>query len=149
MNSAASFFAAGDFILVREAPPFRLSGFDRGLRALVGSYESGFEDPGPLLSLLPRFLRLRDSPRVSLLLEMADRESTVRLAGHTFALLRIGELLLAAAMRQATVDWPPPPQGLLRGLGDGMLLRTLHEMHARAGHPWTVEQLARISFRLP
>lgn len=136
-------FDTFDLVLVRGTPAISVSGFADGVRVLMASFHFDCVDPLPLLSLLPGLLRIRESPRMSLLLQAADYEYRCGISGCAFMLLRLAELMLGEAMRQATVTFPPP--GLLRGLGDGLLVGLLQELHARVDHPWTVTQVAGIA----
>lgn len=161
---------AGDFILLPTTPAFTISSFApappvhfdpnqvasfRGelrygqqdgapdMRSLGGSFLFDSTDTGLLVSLLPTVVHIRDSPRLSQLVQMVSEESTDQQPGSEFMLSRLVELLLVQAMRSTATGSAPP--GLLRGLGDERLSRALKAVHARVQHPWTIEQLARIA----
>lgn len=162
--------AAGDFVLLPTTPAFTLSSFapappvhldpnviasarrevrygDRkgrpDMRSLGGAFIFDCADPGLLLSLLPTLVHVRDSVRLSRLVQMVGEESADQLPGHEFVMSRLVDLLLVQAMRSAS--GASAPQGLLRGLGDERLSRALKQMHARIDHSWSVDQLAKIA----
>ncbi|KIO49664.1 AraC family transcriptional regulator [Nitrosospira sp. NpAV] len=162
--------SAGDFILLPTTPAFTISSFvpaplvyldpnkvanvhselrygepedPPDMRSLGGSFLFDCSDPGLLVSLLPKVVHVRDSVRLSQLVQMVGEESADQKPGSEFVLSRLVELLLVEAMRSAAAENAPP--GLLRGLGDERLARALKQMHARIDHSWTVDQLARIA----
>lgn len=162
--------SAGDFILLPATPAFTISSFvpappvhldpDKvadehrelrygeqegppDLRALGGAFLFDCVDPGLLVSLLPGLVHVKDSVRLSQLVQMVREESTGQKPGSELMLSRLVELLLVEAMRSTASGSAPP--GLLRGLGDERLARALRQMHARIGHTWTVDQLAKIA----
>lgn len=162
--------AAGDFILLPATPAFTISSFApappvmldpdkaakerRELRygeqdgapdmcSLGGAFLFDRHDAGLLVSLLPSVVHVRDSARLRLLVDMVGQESFEPKPGSAYVLSRLAELLLVEALRSSTAGNAPP--GLLRGLGDARLAPALTAMHARVGHSWTIEQLARIA----
>src|SRR5262245_21735319 len=161
---------AGDFVLLPTTPAFTLSSFAPAppvhldpraiasarrelrygerkgppdMRSLGGAFLFDSADPGLLVSLLPRVVHVRDSIRLSQLVQMVGEESAAQEPGSEFVLSRLVELLLVEAMRSASSGGAPP--GLLRGLGDERLARALKQMHARIDHTWSIEQLAKIA----
>jgi len=161
---------AGDFILLPTTPGFTLSSFvpappiyldpnkvagghnelrygeQEGapdMRSLGGAFLFDCSDPGLLISLLPKVVHVRNSVRLSQLVQMVGEESADQKPGNEFVLSRLVELLLVEAMRSATAEHASP--GLLRGLGDERLAPALKQLHARIDHSWTVDQLARIA----
>jgi AraC-like DNA-binding protein len=160
----------GDFILLPTTPAFTLSSFVPALpvhldpnamskvrgeirygerkgradmRSLGGSFLFDSTDPSLLVSLLPKVVHVRDSVRLSQLVQMVGEESAGQKPGSEFILARLVELLLVEAMRSAAAESAPP--GLLRGLADDRLARALKHMHARIDHTWTIDQLAKIA----
>jgi AraC-like DNA-binding protein len=113
------------------------------MRSLGGAFLFDTADPGLLVSLLPRVVHVRDSMRLSQLVQMVGEESADQKPGNDFVMSRLMELLLVEAMRSASSGSAPP--GLLRGLGDERLARALKQMHARIDHAWSIEQLARFA----
>jgi len=161
---------AGDFVLLPTTPGFTLSSFvpappvyldpnkvagghselrygeQEGapdMRSLGGAFLFDCSDPGLLVSLLPMVVHVRNSVRLSQLVQMVGEESADQKPGNEFVLSRLVELLLVEAMRSATAEHAPP--GLLRGLGDERLAPALKQLHAHIDHSWTVDQLARIA----
>jgi len=161
---------AGDFILLPTTPGFTLSSFvpappvyldpnkvagghselrygeQEGapdMRSLGGAFLFDCSDPSLLVSLLPKVVHVRNSVRLSQLVQMVGEESADQKPGNEFVLSRLVELLLVEAMRSATAEHASP--GLLRGLGDERLALALKQLHARIDHSWTVDQLARIA----
>lgn len=161
---------AGDFVLLPTTPAFTLSsvvpvppvhldpnvvakghgevryGERRGapdMRSLGGAFLFDAAEPGLLVALLPEVVHIRDSPRLSLLVQMVGEESTGEKPGSEFMRSRLVELLLVESMRASAAESAPP--GLLRGLGDAQLARTLTQMHGRIAHAWTIDQLASIA----
>lgn len=162
--------SAGDFVLLPTTPAFILSSFvpappvhlDPGamsrfrgevrygdrkgpadMRSLGGSFLFDYPDPGLLVSLLPTVVHVQGSARLSQLVQMVGDETTDQKPGSEFMLSRLVELLLVEAMRSTTNGGTPP--GLLRGLGDERLSRTLRQLHARINKAWTVDQMAKIA----
>lgn len=161
---------AGDFVLLPTTPAFTLSSFSPAppvhldpnkaaslhgelrygeqdgapdMRSLGGSFLFDRSEPGLLVSLLPQVVHVRDSARLSQLVQMVAEESAARKPGSEFMLSRLAELLLVEAMRSTTAG--SAPAGLLRGLGDERLARALKQLHAHIDHAWTVDQLAKIA----
>lgn len=161
---------AGDFVLLPATPAFTLSSFtpappvhlDPGkaaqghgelrygeqqgiadMRSLGGAFRFDCADAGLLVAMLPAVVHVRESARLPLLVGMVGEESADRTPGSEFVLSRLAELLLVEAMRSTAAGNAPP--GLLRGLGDARLAGALKAMHARIGHAWTIEQLAKIA----
>lgn len=163
-------FSAGDFILLPTTPAFTLSSFvpappiyldpnevasahteqrygakegPPDMRSLGGAFLFDSSDSGLLVALLPKVVHVRDSDRLSKLVQMVAEESADQRPGREFTLSRLVDLLLVEAMRSAAAGNAPP--GLLRGLGDERLSRALKQLHARIDHSWTVDQLAKIA----
>lgn len=160
----------GDFVLLPTTPAFTISSFtpappvyldpdkvasDQGelrygeqdgppdMRSLGGSFLFDCPDPGLLVALLPKVVHVRDSVRLSQLVQMVGEESADQKPGSEFILSRLAELLLVEAMRSTATGSAPP--GLLRGLGDARIASALKQMHARIDHAWTVDQMAKIA----
>lgn len=161
---------AGDFILLPTTPAFTLSSFvpappvyldphqvaslhseirygEQGgspdMRAMGGAFLFDCADPGLLVSLLPGVVHVRESLRLSQLVQMVAEESAEQKPGSEFMLSRLPELLLVEAMRSAAAGSAPP--GLLRGLADERLARALRQMHERIAHAWSIDELAKIA----
>ena len=85
------------------------------MRSLGGSFLFDSADPGLLVSLLPRVVHVRDSIRLSQLVQMMGEESAAQEPGSEFVMSRLVELLLVEGMRSASTGSAPP--GLLWGPG--------------------------------
>ncbi len=160
--------SAGDFVLLPTTPPFTISseapapavhldpnalagtrdevryGEQAGvpdMRSLGGSFLFEASDPTLLVSLLPTVVHVRGSGRLSQLVKLVGEESADGKPGSEIMLSRLVDLLLVEAMRSTTSGSAPP--GLLRGLGDERLAVALKQIHARIGHAWSVEQMAK------
>lgn len=160
--------SAGDFILLPTTPGFTISSFkpappvyvdpktvagrrdelrygEQGgaadMRSLGGSFQFDCANPGLLVAMLPRVIHVQGSQRLSQLVQLVAEESASEQPGSDYMLSRLAEMLLIEAMRSTTSESAPP--GLLSGLGDERLARSLKAIHADVAHPWTVAQLAK------
>ncbi|MFD2837359.1 helix-turn-helix domain-containing protein [Azotobacter vinelandii] len=162
--------SAGDFILLPTTPAFTISSFApvppvyldpnkvvRGselrygeqegspdMRSLGGSFLFDCSDPGLLVSLLPKVVHVQNSVRLSQLVQMVSEESTGQKAGQRVHAVPVGGI--AARGSNALGGGRKRPSGVVARLGgDERMARALKQMHARIDHPWTVDQLAKIS----
>jgi AraC-like DNA-binding protein len=163
-------FSAGDFVLLPATPAFTISSFAPAspvlldpdeiphthdelrygeqagvpdMRSLGGAFLFDCADPALLVSLLPQVVHVRNSARLSQLVQMVAEEYADQKPGNAFMLSRLVEMLLVEAMRAAASGNAPP--GLLRGLQDERLAPALKQIHARVSHGWTIEQLAKLA----
>ena len=102
---------------------------------------------GPMLETLPRILRipLGDGPAtawLTSLLHAGTRETSAPRPGGETVLAKLSELLFVEALRRYIELLPEQETGWLAGLRDRFVGRALALLHARPGHPWTVEELA-------
>ena len=102
----------------------------------------------PLLSALPRLFKIdmRQDPRAAWLessLKLAAAEAAESRAGGTIMLARLSELLFVEAIRSCINALPENQMGWLAGVRDRYVGRALSLLHAKAAHPWTVDELAR------
>jgi AraC-like DNA-binding protein len=159
---------AGDFVLLPATPGLTLSGFrpvrprkvDPHLEATPGGevrhgdpdgppevrlqggyFVFGSSDAALLVSLLPQLIHLRGEPRLAALVQLVGEEAREQRAGRELVLARLVEVLLIEALRSTTGAAASP--GLLRGLADARLARSIRQMHAHPSRAWTVEQLAK------
>ena len=72
------------------------------------------------------------------MLELANAGPTAVLS-----LARMAELLFAEAVREYVKELPQDQKGLLAGLSDPLVGRTLVLIQSRINHPWTLEAIAR------
>lgn len=159
---------AGDFVLLPKTPGFVLSGFEpvapvridpkltpapagdvrhgrRGgrpdVRLLGGYFVFDSPDAALLVSLLPALMHLRGIERLSTLVRLVATEASEKRSGRDLVLTRLVELLLIESLRSTPGDDAPP--GLVRGLADARIARSMRQMHGDPARSWTVEQLAK------
>ena len=102
----------------------------------------------PLLATLPRVLCAshRDgSPGgwLSRLVEVAEAEARSPRPGGEAVLSRLSELMFVEVIRRHLESLPPGHTGWLAGLRDPHVGKALVALHARPGHPWTIDALGR------
>jgi AraC-like DNA-binding protein len=157
----------GDFVLLPATPAFTMSGFEPAIarpidpRSLSAAQEAirhgraegaaevrmlggyfAFDTPDALLlvSLLPRMIHIRGVERLTTLVRLVAEEAQADDLGRELVLTRLVEILLIEALRTARDKDAPP--GLVRGLSDTRLAKSLREMHGDPRHAWTVAELA-------
>jgi AraC-like DNA-binding protein len=159
---------AGDFVLLPATPGFVISGFEpvtphridpkvtpapagevrhgrRGgrpdVRLLGGYFVCDSPDAALLVSLLPALVHVRDTGRLSTLVQLVGEEAAGQRSGRDLVLARLVEVLLVEALRSTPGDTTPP--GLLRGLADARVATAMRQMHGNPARSWTVVQLAK------
>ena len=161
----------GDFVLLPVTPSFtlasnlglrpRLLPFDHShethygdasapaaMRMLGGYFRFDHANAQLLVKLLPPVVRIRrDEPgaaRLGRLVELIAEEADASRPGRDLILERLVEVLLVETLRfRSATAAAREEQGLLAGLSDPALARTLREIHVDVARRWTVEQLAR------
>jgi AraC-like DNA-binding protein len=99
----------------------------------------------PLLASLPKLLHMR-SMSADWLKGFAGRVADPSQRGRPGAdgvLTRLAELMFIELLRRYLEELPANQFGWLAGLRDGVVGRALELLHARPGHDWTLEELAR------
>lgn len=161
---------AGDFVFLPATPGFVLSGFapvepqpvepaaiatedlelrhgalegEPDMRMLGGYFVFDSPDTALLVALLPPVIHVRGEDRFGVLVRLVREEAMQTKAGRDLILTRLVEVLLIEALRAAPGDGAPA--GLLRGLADERLARSIREMHRDPARAWTVEQLAKVA----
>lgn len=161
---------AGDFVFLPATPGFVLSGFapvepqlvepaaiateelelrhgalegEPDMRMLGGYFVFDSPDTALLVALLPPVIHVRGEDRLGVLVRLVREEAMQTKAGRDLILTRLVEVLLIEALRAAPGDGAPA--GLLRGLADERLARSIREMHRDPARAWTVEQLAKVA----
>lgn len=111
------------------------------VRALVG--HCSFDTPARsvLASLLPEMIHVSDQDRLTALAPMIHEETRADRPGRGMILERLLEVLLIEALRSGPATALPP--GLLRGLADPQLSGALQRIHAGAGGPLSISELAK------
>lgn len=110
------------------------------LRMRIGHCSFGAPDAALLVSLLPDVVIVRGEPRLATLMQLLGDETRAQRPARELVLERLLEVLLIEALRSGTETTAAP--GLSRGLADERLAASLHALHARPAHPWTVADLA-------
>lgn len=100
-----------------------------------------------ILSPLPRVMivNMRDGPGAQWLtssIRFSLAESAAQRAGAGTVLAKLSELMFVEAIRRHIESLPPDQKGWLAGLRDRFVGKSLALMHAKAAHPWTVDELA-------
>jgi AraC-like DNA-binding protein len=100
----------------------------------------------PLLASLPRVLRASDrngtTPGwLTRFMEVAESEARSQRPGVGGMLARLSELMFVEVVRRHLETLPADRVGWLAGLRDPHVGRALAAIHARPGHPWTLDGL--------
>jgi len=165
----------GDFAVIRTSSPFTLSSDpelepedSEAIVAATGSTELVLgETTGScarlrcgrfvfdttnealLWSLLPSLIHISADQQVSWrlrsLLNMNDAEGQHPEPGSYLAVSRLMELTLLELLRSEVLRLKPETKGLLSGLADPVIARSLSAMHGEVAGKWTVAKLARLS----
>jgi AraC-like DNA-binding protein len=99
----------------------------------------------PLLTSLPRLLHMRGMSKAWLdgFAGQVTQESQLGRPGADSVLTRLAELMFIELLRRYLEELPAGQTGWLAGLRDETVGRVLALLHARPGHDWTLEELAR------
>jgi AraC-like DNA-binding protein len=114
---------------------------------LCARYEYDLDVAPPLMSLLPKVMRVPADParpgRVAPIVELLADEVGAHGPGSRTAVARLLDLLLIEALRH-WVRQDPDAGGpsWLGGLRDPVVARSLALLHARPAEPWTLKRLA-------
>ena len=160
----------GDFVLLPETPSFTLASdlnisptlvaFDHSrkthygtrsgpvtMRMLGGYFRFDRANAPLLVKLLPSVVHVRreepGATRLHRIVELIGEEAEAHRPGRGLILERLVEVLLVEALRFRSASAAREEQGLLAGLADPALARTLREMQVDVARRWTVEELAR------
>ncbi len=160
----------GDFVLLPAMPSFTLASdlnlsptlldFDSSrvthygaesdpvtMRMLGGYFRFDRANAQLLVKLLPPVVHVRreepGATRLHRIVELIGEEAEAQRPGQSLILERLVEVLLVEALRFRSASAAKEEQGLLAGLSDAALARTLREIHVDVVRRWTVEQLAR------
>ena len=160
----------GDFVLLPQMPSFTLASdlnisptlvaFDHSrnthygaksgpvtMRMLGGYFRFDRANAPLLVKLLPPVVHIRreepEATRLRRIVELIGEEADAHRPGRVLILERLVEALLVEALRFRSASAAREEQGLLAGLSDPALARTLREIHVDVARRWTVEQLAR------
>ena len=99
----------------------------------------------PLLAALPRMLHVRglSDAWLDTFARRLTEESRLDRPGADTVLTRLAELMFIEVLRRYLEGLPQGQTGWLAGLRDEVVGRVLALLHARPGHPWTLDELAR------
>jgi len=128
--------------------PIRGGGDGAATEMVCGFFACDQRLSAALLAGLPRMLRvsLNDDPGAAWLrssLHFSALETAQPRAGAETLLAKLSELLFAETIRRYLKDRPDSETGWFAGLRNPHVTKALSLLHARPGHPWTVEELAR------
>ena len=158
----------GDFLLLPLTPAFTL-GSELGARCIPGRpSRNGVRHGDPngrpdfrriggtfqvdlvnnaLLELVSQTMHVRaaefDTGRLTRMIELILDEYESSRPGRDTILQHLLEAMLVEALRWPCLSKQPLPPGLIAGMRDVPISRTLRAMHSDAGHGWTVAELAR------
>lgn len=159
----------GDFVLLPSMPSFILAsdlsitptdvaldpsrethygtGSASSMRMLGGYFRFERANAQLLVKLLPSVVHIRreveGATRLRQIVELIVEEADAQRPGRALILERLVEVLLVEALRFRSATAAREERGLLAGLSDPSLARTLREIHVDVARRWTVEQLAR------
>ena len=117
------------------------------MRMLGGYFRFDRANAPLLVKLLPSIVHIRreepEATRLRRIVELIGEEADAHRPGRALILERLVEVLLVEALRFRSASAAREEQGLLAGLSDSALARTLREIHVDVARRWTVEQFAR------
>lgn len=163
----------GDFILIASPSPWSMrapgAGPEVGLKTLFAEPDLLMRGDGPqhvtrfvggyfafdavgadlISELLPSVVHVTAqaaaASRLGPLVSMLGEEAQGGRAGRAHVLERLLELMLVEVLRLPGLGWNEASPGLLRGLSDSRVARTLERLHGDVAHDWTVAELAAIA----
>ncbi|MBB4638090.1 AraC family transcriptional regulator [Longimicrobium terrae] len=159
----------GDFIFFPQTPGFTLasdlsitprpepidhspqthhgSGSGPTMRMLGGYFRVDPANAGLLARLLPPVVHIRreeaGAARLGRIVELIGEEAEADHPGRELVLERLVQVLLVEALRFRPATTAREERGLLAGLSDPALARSLREIHVDVARKWTVAELAR------
>lgn len=151
MSSGRGLRVSGDLLTTSPARfPLTVVLGDQGPRG--ASFVCGFlgcdrRPFNPLLGALPRQMHMRGLANAWLgnFIRDMTEQSRIGRAGADGVLTRVAEVMFIEVLRRYLDDLPAEQNGWLAGLRDEVVARALALLHGRAGHPWTLAELARES----
>lgn len=164
----------GDFVFIRTSSPFSLASdpelepehseaivaatgstelvlgekTGRCARLRCGRFVFGTPNEALLWSFLPSLIHIAADQQISWrlrsLLSMNDAEAQHPGPGSDLVVSRLMELTLLELLRSELPRLKPGTQGLLSGLADPVIAKSLSAMHRDVAGTWTVAELARL-----
>lgn len=115
-------------------------------RFLAGHFLFSAPSADLLATLLPPFVHIRAAEvaagRLGLVLQLLGDEASDDRPGRSLLLDRLLEVVLVEALRRQPAGLDTARPGLLAGLADPQISRTLQALHADAARRWTVAEMA-------
>lgn len=132
---------------------FRQGGGGEKTSLVVGRFRLENHAAIPLLSSMPRLIRLRDevahsAPGLAATLRLLSAEATSSLPGREILMDRLADVLFVQILRAFAEQDAREGRtyesrmGLIQALMDPELSKALTLMHTKPEHPWTVAELA-------
>ena len=149
MSSARDARAVALFEVTSSTPHrgvVRLGGDGSRSATLVCGYLGCDRRPfNPLLASLPRVMHMRGMANawVGGLTRQVTEERQHARPGAESVITRLAELMFIEVLRRHLEELLPGQTGWLAGLRDDVVGRALTSLHARPGHRWTLDELAR------
>ena len=116
---------------------------------LAGSFEIDSANAALLFDLIPNVIHIpsseNDTGRLARVIQLIMEESLADRPGRHRAMQRLMEVLLIEMLRWVSVSREMPPLGILTGLRDPAIAKSIRLMHADVKHGWTVAELAASS----
>lgn len=164
----------GDFVFIRTSAPFSLTSdpelepedseaivaatgstelvlgetTGRCTRLRCGRFVFGTPNEALLWSFLPSLIHIAADQQISWrlrsLLSMNDDEGQHPGPGSDLVVSRLMELTLLELLRSELPRLKPGTKGLLSGLADPVIVKSLTAMHGDVAGQWTVAELARL-----
>lgn len=130
-----------------RAGAHRLDGGEReGADVVCASIDFGAGDENPLLSGLPDLLSvsLAESPGLDLAQQLLFSEAQASRCGHGAVVDRLTEVLVIQLLRHAMAH-QLVDGGVMAGLADPRLAKTISAMHADPARTWNLEAMAGLA----
>lgn len=132
---------------------FRQGGGGAKASMIVGRFRFENHSAIPLLSSMPRLIRMREEvahsvPGLAATLRLLSSEATSSLPGKEILMDRLADVLFVQMLRTYVAQEEQEGRsvesraGLMQALMDPELSRALALMHKKPEHPWTVAELA-------
>ena len=117
-----------------------------GAELVCASFEFGAGLHNPLVIALPEMvtIALADLPNLTTTTEVLFREAAEQHCGRQAILDRLSEVLIIQLLREL-MDQGRIESGLLAGLSNPRLIKTINAIHADPRRAWTLEEMAALA----